>query len=141
MEQPGCSTGWELQQGIRGMRGPRSSPPLLMALIQSNDGTWNNLCLQPSSACLQTKSQSHFSCLAPAMALHWLFFHDPVLLIKPPENSPRKKKKQNTKFHLGQSELSKGQVSSSMGTQRGCCTQSGEQGRWRNKPPVLTAVY
>lgn len=53
----------------------------------------------------------------------------------------KKKKKQTTKFHLGQSELSKGQVSSSMGTQRGCCTQSGEQGRWRNKPPVLTAVY
>lgn len=77
------------------------------------------------------------SCLVPAMALYWFFFHNPVPLTKP----AGKKKKQNPVFQLGQTELSKGQVSTSTGTQEGCCTQSGEQERQSKKPPVLTAAY
>lgn len=136
-------------QGVSSCRaweheGSQEHPSLLMALTRSRGTTEQPL---PDPAAHQTVPVSEHisylhptfpatgSCLAPAMALSWLFFHYPVPHTKPAENSPRKNPT------VGQTELSKGQVSTSKGTWRGCCTQSGEQGGRSKKPPALTAAY
>lgn len=80
--------------------GSQEHPSLLMALTRSRDTTEQPL---PDPAAHQTVPVSEHisylhptfpatgSCLAPAMALDWHFFHYPVPHTKPAENSPRKK--------------------------------------------------
>lgn len=61
VEQPHCSTGWQLLQGTRSLRGLRNTHPSSWPSSRA-EAQWNNLYLQPSdSTCLQTKTQSHFS--------------------------------------------------------------------------------